>query len=232
MSVRHFLMVSTIAAVATLGCAASSDDAGESSEAALTPLDPAQCASPTTSEGPLTDSSGHAIAGSGKTTLEGCVAGHTGETGAALVTRMSTLLSDATKFATIEDSPGHRLFSTFTPGASTGTLATGLVTDADVALNEQYSPTMRLRFTRKKTADGGISITMTNITALVANVVFQVTVVKPNNLSVALTFHPQADGVTASGSSQITMEQGQDHAAEASGLVKTLFGWVSDQLAH
>jgi hypothetical protein len=238
MLTRRFLIVSTLSAsaalasIATIGCAAGSDDTTDSTEAALTTLAPAQCATPTTTEGPLKDSSGQAIAGSGKTTLDGCIVGHADETGAALVTRLGTLLSDTARFGTVEDSPGHALFSRFTPGAATGSLAAGLVQDVDVTLNEQYNPATKLRFTRKKTADGGISISIVNVTALVANVFFGVTVIQPNNLSVTLTFSPQANGVTAKGSSQVIMDQGQDHAAEVAGLVKSVFGWVSDQAAH
>jgi hypothetical protein len=232
---RRFVTVSTIVGFATLGalgCAAGSDDAAESSSAALTTLAPGQCATPTTSEAPLNDASGNPIAGTGKTTLEGCILGHTGETGAALVTRLEALLSDTSKFSTVENTPGHRLFSEFTPGAASGSIATGLVQDVDITLNEQYSPKTRLRLTRKRTTDGGVNITITNVTALTAQVFFGVTVVNPNNLSVTLTFLPEANGVTAAGSSQVKMEQGQDHAAEVSGLVTSLFGWVSDQVSH
>src|SRR5262249_3360956 len=161
----------------------------------------------------LVDSSGNPINGSGKTTLQGCIVGRSGEIGADLLTRAGTVLSDTSRFAAVEDTPGHRLFSQFTPGAATGTLDTGLVQDVDIALNEQYNPSTRLRFTRKKTADG-LSLKITNVTALVANVLFTVTVVNPNDLSITLTFKAEASDISASGSSQVIMQQGQDHAAE------------------
>jgi hypothetical protein len=228
MNPSRVLKVSLVAALASVGCAASPDSESESREAALTTL-AAQCATPTTSEGPLVDSSGQPINGTGKTTLQGCIVGHTGEIGADLLTRAGTLLSSTAKFATLEDSPGHRLFSQFTPGTASGTLETGLVQDVDVKLDEQGSPTTKLRFTRKKTADG-LTLKITNVTALVANVLFTVTVVNPNDLSINLTFKSEASDISASGSSQITMQQGQDHAAEASGLVVAFFGWASSQL--
>jgi hypothetical protein len=228
MNPSRVLKVSLTATLLTLGCTASPDPESDSSAAALMTL-AAQCATPRTSEGPLLDSSGHAINGTGKTTLQGCIVGHTGESGADLLTRAGTLLSNTAKFGTVEDSPGHQLFSQFTLGAATGTLDTGLVQEADVALNEQYSPSTRLRFTRKKTADG-LTIKITNVTAVVANVFGTITVVNPNDLSVTLTFKSEANDISASGSSQITMQQGQDRAAEASGLVTYLFGWTSDQL--
>ena len=237
MRLRHVLIASSIAAFAsfgTLGCAANSDDSAASSEAELITLDPAQCATPTTSEGPLKDSSGNPISGSSKTTLSGCITGQTGETGDALATRIATLLSDTAKFGTVEDSPGHALFSGYTMGQPSGSLtgSTGLVQDVDVTLNEQYSPTTKLRFTRKKTTDGSVSVNITNVTALTANVFFGVTVVNPNDLSVTLTFKPAANGVTANGSGQVIMQQGGDHAADVSGLVKAVFAFTTSHLAH
>src|SRR5262245_2314071 len=101
MLTRHFFIVSTFsafAALGVLGCTAGSDDATESSEATLIALDAAQCASPTTSQGPLKDSSGQPIAGSGKTTLDGCILAHSEETAAAFVTRLGALLSDTARF--------------------------------------------------------------------------------------------------------------------------------------
>jgi hypothetical protein len=224
-------MCSAFAVLTTLGCAGSSEPESAAVEADSVAIDPAHCATPTTSEGPLLDGSGQPINGTGKTTLQGCIVGRTGESGADLLTRAGTVLSDTNRFGTVEDSPGHRLFSQFTPGAASGTLATGLVQDVNVTLNEQYSPTTRLRFTRKQTADG-LTIKITNVTALVANVGFTVTVVNPNDLSVTLTFRSEAADISASGSSQVTMQQGQDHAAEVAGLVTALFGWASGQLAH
>jgi hypothetical protein len=232
MLLRNVFIASTIAVSTSVGCAGVTDDTATSGEAALTTLDPAQCASPTTSEGPLTDSSGQPISGSSKTTLSGCITGRSGETGAALATRVGTLVSNTALFGTVEDTPGHRLFSAFTPGQATGSLSSGLVQEVDVTLNEQYSPVTRLRFTRKKAADGSITLDIVNVTALTVNVVFQVTVVDANNLSIALTYHPQANGVSVSGACQVVMDQGGDHAAEMSGLVKAVFGWTSDQLAH
>jgi hypothetical protein len=237
MRLRNVLIASSIAAFAsfgTLGCAATSDDAASSSAAELIVLNPADCTTPTTSEAPLKDSSGNPIANSAKTTLSGCITGQSGETGDALATRIATLLSDTAKFGTVEDSPGHALFSGYTMGQPSGSLtgSGGLVQDVDVTLNEQYSPTTRLRFTRKKASDGSVSVNITNVTALTANVLFGVTVVNPNDLSVSLTFKPAANGVTANGSGQVIMQQGGDHAGEVSSLVKAVFDFTTTHLAH
>jgi hypothetical protein len=232
MALRRILSVSAIVLSSALavGCASPTEDDGASNAAALETLDTASCATPTTSEAPLTDSSGNPINGTGKTTLSGCIVGHTGETGTALLGRAGTLVSNPSVFAQLEDQPGHKLLSAFNAaGAATGTLATGLTQDFDVTLNEQYSPTTRLRIVRTATATG-LTVKLTNTTALVAHSIFSVTVVNPGDLSLTMTLTAAANGATVAGSSQVVMQQGQDHAADVSGLIVPVFNLLSKQL--
>lgn len=225
------MRVSALACSVTAGCSVGEAPASETSAASTTTA--AACAAtPTTAEGPMKNASGQPIDGSSKTTLSGCIAGHSGEAAGDLVTRAENAVSDATFFDRIEDTPGHKLLSAFTPvGPATGTLTTGLVQDVDVTLNQQYSPTARLRFTRKVTAPGLITVTITNTTALEAHPLFSVTVVNPGDLVITLSLTPQAaGGLATTGSAQVLMQQGQDHAHEVSGLVIPVFNELAKEL--
>jgi hypothetical protein len=225
MSARNFFAIFSVCFVSMGGLAGCAADeiVGESS-ADLVTFGPGQCNSPTVS----TQAQG---SGSARTTLSGCVLARQGETGAALVSRAAGVLSDVNRYSTVLDGNGQRLFASFSPHPATGTLATGLVQEVDVTLNEQASPTTRLRFTWHQNADGTFDISVVNATAVTATFLgFHVTAINPGDLSATLKLTPEANGADAVGSSQATLQQGQDHAQEASQLVVSLFDFMKAQL--
>jgi hypothetical protein len=74
---------------------------------------------------------------------------------------------------------------------------------------------------------------MVNVTPLQAKVAFiTVTAVQAGNFSAKSDLRPEANGVSASGASEMTLEQHPERAAEGSGLVKPIFTWLSSELAR
>ena len=233
MTTWRFFGVALLGGVSILtGCAGeTSETAGETS-ADLTTLSPQQCKTPTVSTSPLLDSSHRPIDGTARTTLSGCIVGQPGEAGSDVLARAVALVTDTNHFASITDNTGAQVFTSFRPGQSSGTLATGLVQDIDVTLNMQFSPSTRLRVTRKQAADGTLSLSITNVTALSATIAFfPVTAVNPGDLSVNATAQAQANGISVSGSGQITLQQEKDQAKTVADLVHQVFDWLTAQLA-
>ncbi len=83
-----------LVALGAAACGTATDDEGSSSADALTTLTTAQCKTPAVHTSPKTDASGAAIAGSAHTTLAGCIVGAQGETGDAVLTRLTALMAD------------------------------------------------------------------------------------------------------------------------------------------
>lgn len=197
-------------------------------------LTASQCRTPSTTTVPMKDASGQPIDGTARTTLNGCVLGNAGETGAAVITRAAALLNNSAKLGTVTNADGDRLFSDFTPGATSGSLTSsgGLVQDVDATLNVDYSPKTRLRITRKSKADGSYSLSIVNITPVNVTVgVFSVDVVKTGNLTFSATLKPESNGITVAGASDIRLEEAQERAAELSKMVRDVFTWLTKQLA-
>jgi hypothetical protein len=210
----------------------SEDDAGSTSDSALTSLTVAQCKTPAVNTTPKTAPGGGAIAGSAHTTLTGCIVGSQGETGEAVLTRLATLLGNTSRLGTVKDSHGAPVFQRFTPGARAGALATSLTQDFDVTLAMDHSPFTKLHTVQKKTAGAPYTLKISNATALSASVAFfTVTVVEPGELTLTLEAKAQLNGITVTGASDIVLQQQQDQAASASVLVSDLFRWVTTELA-
>jgi hypothetical protein len=214
------------------GCAGETTEGAGETSADLTTLNPDQCKSPTVSTSPLLDSSHRPIDGTARTTLSGCIVGQAGEAGSAVLARAVALVTDTNHFASITDNIGARVFTSFRPGQASGTLATGLVQDIDVTLNMSFSPSTRLRVTRKQGADGTLSLSITNVTPLSATIAFfPVTAVNPGDLSVNATAQAQANGISVAGSGQITLQQEKDQANTVADLVHQVFDWLTAQLS-
>jgi hypothetical protein len=215
------------------GCAGeTSDGAPGETSADLTTLSADQCKHPTVSTSPLLDSSHQPIDGTAKTTLSGCIVGPAGESGTDVLARAVALVTDTNHFASITDNTGARVFTSFRPGQASGTLATGLVQDIDVTLNMSFSPSTRLRVTRKQAADGTLSLSIANVTPLTATIAFfPVTAVNPGDLSVKATAQAQSNGISVAGSGQITLQQEKDQASTVSDLVHQVFDWLTAQLS-
>ena len=220
-------------AVAAVGaCASVSDDEGTTSADALTTLTVAQCKTPAVHTSPKTDSSGAAIAGSAHTTLAGCIVGAQGETGDAVLTRLTTLLADTGRIGTVKDAQGAPVFQQFNPGTRHGTLATSVTQDFGVTLAMDHAPYTKLHTVQSKPAGAPYSLSIVNSTALSADVAFfTVTVVNPGEFSLTLQVKAAANGVTMTGASDIILQQQQDQAASASVLVSDLFRWLTTELA-
>jgi hypothetical protein len=227
------LAVAAVAAVdAVAACASVTDDEGSTSADALTTLTVAQCKTPTVHTSPKTDSSGAAIAGSAHTTLAGCIIGAQGESGDAVLTRLSTLLADTERIGSVKDAQGAPVFSQFNPGGRHGTLATSVTQDFGVTLAMDHAPYTKLHTVQTKPAGAPYSLSIVNATALSADVAFfTVTVVNPGELSLSLQVKAAANGVSMTGASDIILQQQQDQAASASVLVSDLFRWLTSELA-
>jgi hypothetical protein len=223
----------SLAAVAAVAaCASVTDDEGSTSADALTTLTVAQCKTPTVHTSPKTDSSGAAIAGSAHTTLAGCIIGAQGESGDAVLTRLSTLLADTVRIGSVKDAQGAPVFSQFNPGGRHGTLATSVTQDFGVTLAMDHAPYTKLHTVQTKPAGAPYSLSIVNATALSADVAFfTVTVVNPGELSLSLQVKAAANGVSMTGASDIILQQQQDQAASASVLVSDLFRWLTSELA-
>lgn len=204
-----------------------------STDAELTTFTAQQCKTPSTTTSPMTSASGQPIDGTARTKLNGCVVGKTGETGAGVMTRAAALLGNTAKLRQITNADGEALFSDFTPvGATSGTLATGLVQDVSATLNTDYSPKTRLRITRKSNADGTYSLNIVNVTPVNVSVgVFSIDVVKTGNLTFSATLKPEANGIAVVGASEIQLEEAKERAAELSKMVRDVFVWLTKQLA-
>ena len=222
----------SLAIAAAAACASITDDEGTTSADALTTPTVAQCKTPTVHTAPKTDSSGAAIAGSAHTTLSGCIVGAQGETGDAVLTRLTTLLADTSRIGTVKDSQGAPVFAQFNPGTKHGTLATAVTQDFGVTLAMDHSPYTKLHTSQSRPAGQPYSLSIVNSTALSADVAFfTVTVVNPGELTLTLQAKAAANGITLTGASDIILQQQQDQAASASVLVSDLFRWVASELA-
>lgn len=221
-----------------LGLAACTHDAGDetaSTESPLTTLTAQECRTPSVTTAPLKDSAGNPIEGSARTKLNGCVVGKTGETGKDVVGRAAALLGSTAKLATVTNAQGERLFTSLTPvGSTSGSLASGLVQEADATLNVTgYSPKTRLRITRKSNADGSYTLSLVNITAVnVTAGIFSVDVVQPGNFTFSATMKPEANGLKASGVSDIQLDLAPEYADQLSQMVLDVFNWVSKELSN
>ena len=226
------LAVFSLAVAAVGACASVSDDEGTTSADALTTLTVAQCKTPAVHTSPKTDSSGDAIAGSAHTTLTGCIVGAQGETGDAVLRRLTTLLADTGRIGTVKDAQGAPVFSQFNPGTRHGTLATSVTQDFGVVLAMDHAPYTKLHTVQSKPAGAPYSLSIVNSTALSADVAFfTVTVVNPGEFSLTLQVKAAANGITLTGASDIILQQQQDQAASASVLVSDLFRWLTTELA-
>jgi hypothetical protein len=222
----------SLAVAAAGACASVTDDDGTTSADALTTLTVAQCKTPTVHTSAKTDSSGAAIAGSAHTTLSGCIVGAQGETGDAVLTRLTTLLADTGRIGTVKDSQGAPVFSQFNPGTKHGTLATAVTQDFGVTLAMDHSPYTKLHTSQSRPAGQPYSLSIVNSTALSADVAFfTVTVVNPGEFTLTLQAKAAANGITLTGASDIILQQQQDQAASASVLVSDLFRWMAGELA-
>lgn len=229
---RFLALVSFAPFLALAACAGNATDQGAAAdEAALTSLNAATCATPNAITGPLKDASGNAIAGGAITTLNGCILGKTGETGAATMTRATAILNDTQKFSTLTNDDKSPTFSKFSPLASSGTPTTGTTQEVDVSLAGDFTPSGRLLVKRKMNADGSYDATITNSTDFKATILFfPVTALKAGDLKLTVKFTPQANGLTAIGQSSVILQQQQDMAPANSQLVSNLFPWLQTQL--
>jgi hypothetical protein len=231
--------ISRFLVLAFLGLAACTDDGDRdetaSTESQLTTLTAQECGTPSTTTAPLTDSAGNPLEGSARTKLNGCVVGKTGETGNDVVRRAAAILGSTAKLATVTNAQGERLFTNLTPvGATSGSLASGLVEEADATLNvTDYSPKTRLRITRKSNADGSYTLSIVNITAVnVTAGIFSVDVVQPNNFTFSATLKPEANGATVAGASDIQLDLAPEYADQLSQMVRDVFAWLTKELAN
>ena len=236
MSARYLLgFVSVcLASSLVLGCASGDTNEAEVGQSGAD-LTSSQCAQPAIHSSPRTDSSGQAIDGTAHTTVSGCILANSGETGSQLLGRATALLTDTNSFASVTDPQGQAVFSSFRPGAPSGSLTSpgGLVQDVDVALNFQFNPSTRLRVTRKQAADGSFNVSITNITALKATVaIFPVTAVNPGDLSVSVKLASQSNGITVAGAGDVTLQVEKDQASQTGQLVSDVFDWLKTQLAQ
>jgi len=150
-----------------------------------------------------------------------------------MLARATTLFLDTAKFANLTDEDGQRVFSSFDARSPSGTLEAGLVQDVDVRINASFSPSTRLRVTRRKEADGSLTLGITNVTPVKATVfIFPVTVVETKNLSLGIRLTEAANGITVTGSGEVTLEQEKDRAEEMAQLGPRLFDWLKTELAR
>jgi len=256
---NRFLLLLTLASaslIAAVGCSpASEEEETESSEAELVTLTKAQCKTPTIHTAPFQDSSGQPIYGTAHTTIDGCIFGAAASpsapatdggnpadgghadggvssgtfavTGASMITRTVALLGNTASFATLKDSEGNLVFSQFSPRP-----ASGSTQDVDVTLNVDNSPYGRLRVVRERRSDGRYHLNITNVQPFKANALgfFPVTVIQPNNLKVDVMIRPEANGVTVTGSGDITLDVAQEKAEASSQLVRDVFEWLRGKL--
>lgn len=226
---RFLALVPFLALVACAGNSA--DDGSAADDADLTSLNAATCATPKAVTGPLKNAAGQAIAGGAITTLKGCIVGKAGETGAATMTRATTILNDTRKFSTLTDAMNKPVFSSFAPRALSGTPATGTTQEVDVSLAGNFTPSGRLLVKRKLNADGTYDATITNSTDFTATIFFfPVTALKAGDLKLSVKFRTETNGISADGQSSVVLQQQQDLAPENSLLVANLFTWLQTQL--
>lgn len=206
------------------------DDVG-SSTADLVTLTAQQCSSPTVRTKPMVDGAGQAVYGTARTTVDGCVLGTTSETGASVLARAVTILSDPARLITLTDADGQRVFSRLTPYAPT-TVANGSVQDVDVELDAPFSPTTRLRVTRREQA-GSVSVDITNVTPLTAKIAFfPVTVTDEGGLSLRVRLGAEENGIKAAGVGEVSLNVQGERAAGTAQLIERLFLWLADQLTR
>jgi hypothetical protein len=228
---QSFTALALLSTLGTVGCAGALGEDLNASDSALVSLTADQCKTPTVHSAPKTDAQGRPIAGTAKTSVQGCIVGKAGEAGTDVLARASALLGDTSKFGTLTDSTGQRVFSSFSPHAASGTLATGIVQDVDVTINVDFSPSTRLRVTRKQGSDGVLTVSISNITAVTARLAFlPVTVVNPNDLSLNVKLSAETNGISVAGTGEVTLQQQKDRAAESAQLVSQVFDWVKGQL--
>jgi hypothetical protein len=238
MAARQLIGIASLcfaSVVGIVGCAADGvgEDAIGQSGADLVTFGPEQCRTPSVSTSPKLDAANNPIPGSARTTVNGCILAKSGETGAALAGRTATLISNAQNFASLADENGQLVFNSFRPQAASGSLATGLVQDVDVTLNVDFSPSTRLRVTRRQNADGSLNVGITNITPLKATIAFfPVTAANANDLTLSVKLSPEGNGMSVVGTSEVVLQQQQDRAAESAQMVHQLFDWLTLRLAQ
>lgn len=215
----------------SVGCAAEATEESASSNDALS-LTAGTCKLPVVKTKPATGQGGEAIPGSAITSISGCIVGKSGESGKDVSARLVKILGDTPRIGLVQADDGSTVFEKFTPGATTGTLATGLVQDVDVTLASFGSPSSRLRITRRFSADGTYSVSIKNVTPFKASIAFVgVTAILPDGLALDVQMKPEANGLSVTGNGSVKLQVMQDQAAEASELVTNLFAWLQSELA-
>jgi len=218
--------------VAACSTTVGDDAVGTDAPELNTVLTPEGCATPNVTTAPKTDAQGQPIAGTAKTSLAGCILGKPGENGASVVARATAILASNEKIASMTDAQDKPYFKSFTPaGPATGTLQTGQKQLVNVTLNADQNPKGQMELTRKSNADGTFSMSTINTKPFTVKVLFvTVEVIKQNNLTLAIVLKPEANGITVTGASEVTLEQQQDQAGQASQMVKDMFAWLTEEL--
>lgn len=178
-----------------------------------------------------------ATAGAATTTLnKSCILGKAGESGAAVVTRIEAIVRDTARLGQVTKNDGTRMFSKFTPVGRPTETAAGLAQDVDVSiptgtkvLGAEIKATARLRFVRKRNADGSYDFTMTNATAIG---VLGGTTVRPGNMDLALHIVPGDRGVFLTGESAVKLEDHKDSDRALSQNIGDIFNWLKGQLGR
>ncbi len=214
-----------LVALLSIGCASVAEEATGSSGEALSELTISACETPI-----LKTKAG--APGSAITTISGCVVGRAGESGKDVIGRAATTLGDTARIGRVKAPSGTAIFSAFTPGPATGTLATGIVQEVDVTLDMFGSPSSKLRVTRKLGADGGYSLKITNLTPFTARIAFiPVTAINAGDLTLDVQMKPETNGLTVNGNGNVQLQLMQDEAAAGSEIVRDLFNWLTTELA-
>jgi hypothetical protein len=210
------------------------DDAIGSDAQELITLTPEGCLTPNVTTAPKSDAQGNPIHGTAKTSLHGCIVGKPGEAGTGTAARAAAILASNEKLATMTDSQDRPYFKTFTPaGPPTGTLQTGQKQFVNVVLNAEQNPKGQMELTRKSDADGSFTMASVNNKPITVKVLFvTVEVIKQNNLTLNVVIRPEENGITVTGTSEVTLEHQQDQAGQASQMVKDVFAWLTEELAR
>jgi hypothetical protein len=209
------------------------DSIGNDSQELVT-LTPRGCLTPNVTTAPKTDAQGQPIRGTAKTSLEGCIIGKPGEAGTGTAARATAILASNEKLATMTNAQDQLVFKSFTAaGAATGTLQTGQKQLVNVVLNVEQNPKGQMEIARQSHADGSFTMSSFNNKPITVKVLFvTVEVIKQNNLTLNVVVKPEANGITVTGASEITLEQQQDQASQASQMVKDVFAWLTEELAR
>lgn len=209
-------------------CTATTDeeDVASSSESPLVSLTPQMCKTPNIESAPLADTKGRAINGTARTTLNGCIIGPKGATGASVISNAAQRLGDTSAFASMRGADDKLVFSRFTPRPANGTSQ-----EIDVRLNVDHSPYARLRIIRQVLPDGRYWLNIMNVTAFSSDLAFfPITVIQPGKFRVDVVLRPETNGVGVSGTSEVTLEVAKENAAASAQLVRDVFNWLNGEL--